>query len=139
MNNYNYFNDFYREYPQIGNKDYNTNLYSPTEGYLKGNLFSNLYSEYKNYRPQKLMARNEQEKLLYELESISFAAHELNLYLDLNPNDTSMLMLFKDYEEKCKKLTSEYENKYGPLSVSEVNSTKEFTWVNNWPWEVKNV
>ena len=34
---------------------------------------------------------------------------------------------------------SEYENKYGPLSVSEVNSTKEFTWVNNWPWEVKNV
>ena len=43
------------------------------------------------------------------------------------------------YEEKCKKLTSEYENKYGPLSVSEVNSTKEFTWVNNWPWEVKNV
>ena len=46
---------------------------------------------------------------------------------------------FKDYEEKCKKLTSEYENKYGPLSVSEVNSTKEFTWVNNWPWEVKNV
>ena len=139
MNNYNYFNDFYREYPQIGNKDYNTNLYSPTEGYLKGNLFSNLYSEYKNYRPQKLMARNEQEKLLYELESISFAAHELNLYLDLHPNDTSMLMLFKDYEEKCKKLKSEYENKYGPLSVSEVNSTKEFTWVNNWPWEVKNV
>ena len=139
MNNYNYFNDFYREYPQIGNKDYNNNLYSPTEGYLKGNLFSNLYSEYKNYRPQKLMARNEQEKLLYELESISFAAHELNLYLDLHPNDTSMLMLFKDYEEKCKKLTSEYENKYGPLSVSEVNSTKEFTWVNNWPWEVKNV
>ena len=139
MNNYNYFNDFYREYPQIGNKDYNTNLYSPTEGYLKGNLFSNLYSEYKNYRPQKLMARNEQEKLLYELESISFAAHELNLYLDLHPNDTSMLMLFKDYEEKCKKLTSEYENKYGPLYVSEVNSTKEFTWVNNWPWEVKNV
>lgn len=139
MNNYNYFNDLYREYPQIGNKDYNTNLYSPTEGYLKGNLFSNLYSEYKNYRPQKLMARNEQEKLLYELESISFAAHELNLYLDLHPNDTSMLMLFKDYEEKCKKLTSEYENKYGPLSVSEVNSTKEFTWVNNWPWEVKNV
>ena len=139
MNNYNYFNDFYREYPQIGNKDYNTNLYSPTEGYLKGNLFSNLYSEYKNYRPQKLMARNEQEKLLYELESISFAAHELNLYLDLHPNDTSMLMLFKDYEEKCQKLTSEYENKYGPLSVSEVNSTKEFTWVNNWPWEVKNV
>ena len=139
MNNYNYFNDFYREYPQIGNKDYNTNLYSPTEGYLKGNLFSNLYSEYKNYRPQKLMARNEQEKLLYELESISFAAHELNLYLDLHPNDTSLLMLFKDYEEKCKKLTSEYENKYGPLSVSEVNSTKEFTWVKNWPWEVKNV
>ena len=30
MNNYNYFNDFYREYPQRGNKDYNTNLYSPT-------------------------------------------------------------------------------------------------------------
>ena len=28
----------------------NINLYSPEEAYVKGNLFGDLYSQYKNYR-----------------------------------------------------------------------------------------
>ena len=112
-------------------------IVSPSEALNRGNLFDYYFWPYKyvaNIKPT-----NERDELMQKIQMYAFAAHELNLYLDLHPNDTSMLMLFKDYEEKCKKLTSEYENKYGPLSVSEVNSTKEFTWVNNWPWEVKNV
>ncbi len=142
MNNYNYlnelYNNLYRDYP---NRTVSTsiNLYSPTEGYMKGNLFSNIYSEYKNYTPQTLRPKTEQERDLYELSTVAFAAHELNLYLDIHPEDTSLLQLFKDYEEKCKVLTEQYERKYGPLSVSGITSSKEFNWVNNWPWEGYNV
>ncbi len=142
MNNYNYlnelYNNLYRDYP---NRTVSTsiNLYSPTEGYMKGNLFSNVYSEYKNYTPQTLRPKTEQERDLYELSTVAFAAHELNLYLDIHPEDTSLLQLFKDYEEKCKALTEQYERKYGPLSVSGITSSKEFNWVNNWPWEGYNV
>ena len=141
MNNYNYlnelYNNLYRDYP---NRTVSTsiNLYSPTEGYMKGNLFSNIYSEYKNYTPQTLRPKTEQERDLYELSTVAFAAHELNLYLDIHPEDTSLLQLFKDYEEKCKVLTEQYERKYGPLSVSGITSSKEFNWVNNWPWEGYN-
>ena len=142
MNNFNYlnelYNNLYRDYP---NRTVSTsiNLYSPTEGYMKGNLFSNIYSEYKNYTPQTLRPKTEQERDLYELSTVAFAAHELNLYLDIHPEDTSLLQLFKDYEEKCKALTEQYERKYGPLSVSGITSSKEFNWVNNWPWEGYNV
>lgn len=142
MNNYNYlnelYNNLYRDYP---NRTVSTsiNLYSPTEGYMKGNLFSNIYNEYKNYTPQTLRPKTEQERDLYELSTVAFAAHELNLYLDIHPEDTSLLQLFKDYEEKCKALTEQYERKYGPLSVSGITSSKEFNWVNNWPWEGYNV
>lgn len=142
MNNYNYlnelYNSLYRDFPKRTIST-SVNLYSPTEGYMKGNLFSNIYSEYKNYTPQTLKPKTEQERDLYELSKIAFAAHELNLYLDIHPEDTSLLQLFKDYEEKCKALTEQYERKYGPLSVSGITSSKEFNWVNNWPWEGYNV
>ncbi len=156
MNNYNYLNynryvgnDLYRATQPINNgvnsnynmnsNNYNTNLYSPEEGYLNGNMFSNLYSEYKNYKPMKITPRNEQEKALYDLASIAFASHELNLYLDLNPNDSSMLTLYRDYNDRYKQLVSAYEQKYGPLSATGGDNTRRFNWINNWPWEDENV
>lgn len=145
MNNYNYFNeDWYKNIPPMNistrNMNYfNSSLVSPTEGYNRGNIFQNLYSQYKNYRPANLEGRTEQDKLFLELSRNGFAAHELNLYLDLNPNDTSMIKLFNDYKEKCEQLTKEYESKYGPLSLnSPTLNQNTFMWVKNpWPWEDK--
>ena len=135
MNNYNYYDYLYR------NNMNSQNLYNPQEGFLKGNMFSNLYSEYKSYKPQKLVFKNEQEKMLYELDSISFAAHELNLYLDLHKDDQSMVTLFNDYRRKLEELTKSYEEKYGPLTVnSNVMEDKASSWVNTpWPWEGSDV
>ena len=65
---------------QSGNRA--VSLYSPEEGYMKGNLFPELYDQYKNYQPVILRAKDEQSKLLLELSAVSFASHELNLYLD---------------------------------------------------------
>ncbi len=135
MYNYNFMNDnWYR------NTNVNQSIFSPTDGFDRGNLFSNLYSQYKNYKPAILRATNEQEQMLLDLSRLSFAVHELNLYLDLNPNDDSILALFNDYRAEADQLCREYEAKYGPLDINSndlINAP--FKWVNNsWPWEGKN-
>ena len=120
---------------------YPTSLFRSDEGYIKGNLFQNLYNQYDGYQPKELTPRSEQEKCLYELSAVAFAAHELNLYLDLHPEDQSMVTLFNDYRKKLEELTKTYESMYGPLSVnSNEMENKTFSWVNTpWPWEGNNV
>ena len=113
-------------------------LFTPEVAYNNGNLFSNLYSQYKNYRSAQLSANTEKEKLLLDIGRLSFAAHDLNLYLDLNPNDESMLALFNDYRKQADSMISEYESKFGPLNISSNSlETGPFKWINSpWPWEV---
>ena len=115
-------------------------LLNPQEGYLKGNLFQNLYSSYKDYQPYGLRPKSEKEKLLMELSAYAFSAHELNLYLDLHPENQSMFLLFQDYQKKANRLMEEYESKYGPLNVNSEQMKESFTWEKDqWPWEVSNV
>ena len=141
MYNYNYLNDDW--YKDVRNNLYNANnnkkdsLFTPAEGYDKGNLFSNLYDQYKNYKPETLRASNERERLFLELSRMHFAAHELNLYLDLNPNDRGMIVLFNDYRRKVIELTKEYESKYGPLTtMGDSLDQTPFMWEKTaWPWE----
>ena len=139
MYNNSYLNDDW--YRNMNNSMYQANnmssLFPPEEGYNKGNLFASLYDQYKNYRPAILKASNERERLLLDLSRMAFAAHELNLYLDLNPTDISMLTLFNDYRMRTNELMKEYESKYGPLTVSSDNvGQNNFMWVKDtWPWE----
>lgn len=127
--------------PNIFNMDMNNgnlNLYEPLEGYLRGNLFKDLYDPYKSYRPQRININSEEEELLTSIGEYSFASHDLNLYLDVNPNDQRALNLFNKYREQMNELILKYERKYGPLTISSKESMKiPFSWeVNNWPWEV---
>ena len=138
MYNYNFFNDaLLRNMNMNNNMSNSMALFNVTDAYNNGNLYSNLYSQYKNYKPTILKANNEKEQLLLELSRVAFAAHELNLYLDLYPNDESMLALFNDYRQEANSLLEQYESKYGPLNVSSDNMEKSpFAWENNsWPWE----
>ena len=140
MYNYNY--DWY--YMNRNNNLYNMNnqgkeLFNPKEGFEKGNMFNKLYSGYKNYNYQKLVPRNEQEESLFKLQAICFAAHDLNLYLDIHPNDQSMLMLFQDYLRQEEQLIKEYESKYGSMTIDGLINSNSFQWFKEWPWEVKNV
>ncbi len=138
MYNYNFFNDaLLRNMNMNNNMSNSMTLFNVTDAYNNGNLYSNLYSQYKNYKPTILKANNEKEQLLLELSRVAFAAHELNLYLDLYPNDESMLALFNDYRQEANSLLEQYESKYGPLNVSSDNMEKSpFAWENtSWPWE----
>ena len=82
---------------------------------------------------------NEKAMLKKKIHEYDFALHELNLYLDLNPNDVTMLKLFNDYRERYIQLTKEYESKYGPLTIkSDSLNQTPFMWEKSpWPWEDK--
>lgn len=118
----------------------NNNLAEPYEGFIRGNLFNNLYQQYKNYRPARLVPDNEQAELLLNVNQLSFAAHELNLYLDVYPNDTNMINLFNQYQAMANEAVRQYESKYGPLTVNTPSNTDRFSWeAYSWPWEMEEM
>ena len=131
MNNYN----LYETYNKNNN---NYDLFGAYEGYLKGNMFKNIYEQYKNYRVPTITPRNENEQDLFNLSQIGFAMHDLNLLLDVYPNNQKALDIFTEYKNIYNNLLNDYENKYGPLSVNETGEKNPFEWeLNKFPWEVK--
>ena len=102
-NEIDYFNNFSEE------SNNSLDLFSPYEGYIKGNLFKNLYQEYKNYRPSRLNVNSEKMEMLVNIGQMGFASHELNLYLDNYPNNRKALELFNKYSNITNKLIKEYE------------------------------
>lgn len=108
------------------------------EGFKRGNMFGNLYDQYKNYKPQELKASSEREDMLMQLQELKFALIELGLYLDLNDNDRSAIKLFNEYQRKEKELCKMFESKYGPLTFDSIEYKNTWTWDNGpWPWEVQ--
>ena len=116
----------------------NLNLYEPYEGFVKGNLFKNLYNEYKNYKPMTLRPTSEKNALMLEIQKYKFALNDLNLYLDVNPNNKEAINIYNNYVVELDKLTKYYENLYGPISLNNnLIKTSNFNWINcPWPWEV---
>ena len=116
----------------------NLNLYEPYEGFIKGNLFKNLYNEYKNYKPMTLRPTSEKNALMLEIQKYKFALNDLNLYLDVNPNNKEAINIYNNYVVELDKLTKYYENLYGPISLNNnLIKTSNFNWINcPWPWEV---
>ncbi len=114
-----------------------SNLFNPEEGYNLGNMFADLYKGYKNYKPAKLTGRTPEEKSFLELSRIGFAMHEMNLYLDLHPEDRTIQQLFNDYRKMFLELEEKYEQNYGPITItSDTLEKSPFAWVKDeWPWE----
>ena len=110
----------------------------PKEGWIRGNLFTNLYDPYKNYKPEELNPKGERETLLYQLMQYKFALIELNLYLDMHPNDEEMIRLYNQYLDIEKQMCDKYESMYGPLTVASDNMGEaNWKWIDSpWPWEV---
>ncbi|MDE5539322.1 MAG: spore coat protein CotJB [Bacilli bacterium] len=65
----------------------------------------------------------------------SFAINDLNLYLDLHPDDKEMFETFKKYVKEKEKLCKEYEKNYGPLEITDTTGSK-YNWIDSpWPWD----
>lgn len=115
----------------------NNSLIDPKTGFLRGNLFNNLYDPYKNYKYGELRATNKREELLFNILQYKFAMVELNLYLDTNPMDGNMIQLYNQYLKEEKRLCEEYEKNYGPLTLdSKYMTGNKWDWIQSpWPWE----
>ncbi len=136
------FNYNYNCYPNNMDRDMNNpKFFTEREGYLRGNMFRNLYSQYKNYEPAILRPTNEQEEMFLRMSEKEFAAHDLNLYLDLYPNDGNALDLFNKYRKEANKLMMEYEEKYGPILISSDSlNTSPFLWQTLiFPWNMEGL
>lgn len=79
---------------------------------------------------------NKQAQALNKLQSYSFAAFDLLLYLDTHPDDKSAFCMFRDLVMKSKELRAAYQKAYGPLTAFDSAMSDCFDWIDSpWPWE----
>ncbi len=112
-----------------------SNLYDVKEGFLRGNMFKNEYLPYKNLTYLNIVSNSEKEKLLMRIYEYDFALNDLNLYLDLHPEDEKIYKLFQKYVAEFEAAKSEYESKYGPLTLTDTDYSNYMWYKNPWPWD----
>lgn len=79
----------------------------------------------------------QREIMLKKIGTYKFVLKDLQLYLDTHPNDEMALRKYAEYEALVKPLVRDYENRFGPLTVSSDNMNK-FLWIKNpWPWDIE--
>ena len=141
---YNYMNNNYNQ-PLYNQQSFNnmnkvdSKLFDPYTGFISGNMFPDLYNAYKLSNPLEIEPMNEQAELLTSIDALCFACIDLNLYLDLYPEDKDAIELFNRYRIQKKKYEKDYESKYGPLFISSDSlNTFPWAWDNSpWPWQNK--
>ena len=139
MNNYfNYQNqDMINNYKQKLQNETVNDLYDPYQGFIRGNLYKDLYEPYKIRQPYEIKPMNEQAEMLTYIDALSFACTDLNLYLDVFPNNQQLIYLYNQYNMQKKELMEQYQTKFGPLILSS-NSLNSYPWAwddKPWPWE----
>ena len=79
----------------------------------------------------------EQNKLLHEINILSFTVIELTLFLDTHPCNQEAMRHFDYYNRLKKEKYEEYNNMYGPLTLNQAKGrNQEFQWtMQPWPWE----
>ncbi len=115
--------------------DNNNNVLDAKEGFLRGNMFKDEYLPYKNMTYINIRPKSDREAKLFNVMQYSFAINDLNLYLDLHPDDQKMLRLLEKMLKEEEKAKNEYIEMYGPLSINDTTGDK-FKWIDNpWSWE----
>lgn len=110
-------------------------LRTPLDGLNKGSMFSNIYSKYKNHE-YNLKINNKRDELLLKIQYHNFALKDLNLYLDIYPEDTKILKEYHTIKDNLKKLKQEYEKEYELLCQNDITNKSKWVWINNpWPWD----
>jgi hypothetical protein len=115
------------------NLSMNNTLVNIKEGFNRGNMFDNLFIPYKYIA--NLEEKDRRSKLMLDIQRYCFAAHEMNLYLDLYPNDIQAIGLFNQYKQRENELINEYEREFGIINL-DINESYTWDWDNSpWPWE----
>lgn len=113
----------------------NQKFLTAKEGFLRGNIFKNEYKPYKNLSYISISPKNDREAKLFNVMSYAHAITDMNLYLDVHPEDRGALNYLEELiveEEKAKK---DYIMNYGPLNVCDTKGDK-FKWIDSpWSWD----
>ena len=93
MNNYYNFRgqDMMKQYNPNNYKEEKNSLYEPYQGFIRGNLYKDLYDPYKVNGPYEIKPMNEQAELLTYIDALCFACTDLNLYLDVYPDNKDII------------------------------------------------
>ena len=89
----------------------NTNpsqLYDVYNGFIRGNMYPDLFNQYKLKRPYDIKPMNKQAEMLTKVDAYCFASHDVNLYLDTHPYDRDMINLFSELSEDSNQVIKEY-------------------------------
>ena len=109
----------------------NCGMYNSTEGFVRGNMFPQLFDPYKKQQIKNFTPRNEKERMMLEIQQLDFTMKDINLYLDVNPNNTCMIRKFNEYLMRKNRLVQDYETRFGPITLTIPNSSLEKT---PWSW-----
>ena len=71
----------------------NIEIVTPIEALSKGNMDKNLYNQFENYQPVLLNKNNPNDML----KAYNFMLIDLQLYLDVHPEDENVKELFNEY------------------------------------------
>ena len=118
----------------INNIDRSTTLQNDEDGFNKGNIFKNIYSKYKNH-VYKLKVNTKRDELLYKIQMYTFILKDLNLYLDIHPNDEKIFKEFTNVKRKLESYKTKYEEEYGPLCINSTSDNKYDYLIGPWPWD----
>lgn len=117
------------------NINYDNNITSDKIGLQRGNMFNKEYKTYKNLNPSNIVANTDNDSLCLKLFETNFAIIDLNLYLDLHPDDNEIYNLYKKYVVDFENYKKEYEKYYGPLEINDIDNNT-YEWLKNpWPWD----
>lgn len=81
----------------------------------------------------------ENGNVLRRLQEVQFALVELQLYLDMNPDDQRAAWQYKELSAKLAELRQAYEKERGPLlQYGHSASSDRWVWhTTPWPWEIE--
>jgi len=83
------------------------------------------------------MPMDERQQLMRQIQQLSFATVDLNLYLDTHPMCQQALFEYNRFTQELLRLRRMYEMKYGPITnFGYAPSQYPWQWVSEpWPWE----
>ena len=75
------------------------------------------------------------EELMDKIHALSFAMTEAQLFLDTHPDCRAALDYFRNLRDELSLLTTEYQNKCGPL-FADMTVGDKWAWIDGpWPWQ----
>ena len=118
--------------PYVPYQQKNARTYQADTGLVRGTLYPGLDLPFMG-----MVNRNDLSKTaMHQLQALSFAIHDLGLYLDTHRDDQEALELFNQYVEQYEMALQRMEDRSGPRFQMSAGMTGEYRWTEGpWPWD----